>query len=127
MSTQKSLRTTVADDWRIDINELDDCEIIFHDYAYGDYCGSAFTLFMKNGILYECNGGHCSCYGLEGQWDPEETSVEALKKRDWKWAFSESYEWDTVAVQEFMSLLRNGLSEKVMNEKGNDDESTESD
>lgn len=50
-------------------------------YGYGDYDGSAFVLFERDGKLYEVNGGHCSCYGLEGQWDPEETTVEVLRYR----------------------------------------------
>lgn len=32
-------------------------------------------------MLYEVNGSHCSCYGLEGQWEEEETTVEALAYR----------------------------------------------
>lgn len=31
--------------------------------------------------LYEVHGGHCSCYGLEGQWEPERTTVASLRKR----------------------------------------------
>ena len=38
-------------------------------------------LFRKDGKLYEVNGSHCSCYALEGQWEPEETTVEALRHR----------------------------------------------
>lgn len=42
---------------------------------------SSFFLFEKGGKLYEVNGGHCSCYGFENQWCPEETSREALLAR----------------------------------------------
>lgn len=56
-------------------------EILFAWYGYGDYDGSAFVLFERDGRLYEVNGGHCSCFGLEGQWEPEETSVEVLMHR----------------------------------------------
>ena len=52
--------------------------ILFAWYGSGDYCGDAFVLFEQDGRLYEVHGGHCSCYGLEDQWSPEETSVEAL-------------------------------------------------
>ena len=31
--------------------------------------------------LYEMHGSHCSCYGFEGQFRLEETTVEALKSR----------------------------------------------
>ena len=56
-------------------------KILLAWYGYGDYDGSAFVLFERDGKLYEVNGGHCSCYGLEEQWDPEETTLEALRHR----------------------------------------------
>lgn len=55
--------------------------ILLASYAYEDYCGDAFVLFKRGGKLFEVNGGHCSCYGLEGQWEPEETSIESLYHR----------------------------------------------
>lgn len=58
--------------------EFKQVEILFAAYGYGDYCGTAFVLFRKDGQLYEVHGGHCSCYGLEGQWEPEETTIEAV-------------------------------------------------
>ena len=42
---------------------------------------SSFFLFRKAGKLYEVHGSHCSCYGFEGQWEPQETSLVALKER----------------------------------------------
>jgi hypothetical protein len=51
-------------------------------YKYEDYSGSSLVIFKQNGKLYEVNGGHCSCNGLEGQWEPEETSWKALGMRD---------------------------------------------
>ena len=50
-------------------------------YGYGSYCGASLVVFEREGKLYEVNGSHCSCYGLEGQWQPEETSWEALDMR----------------------------------------------
>jgi hypothetical protein len=60
-----------------------DEEIIIADYTYEDYSGAAFVLYEQDGKLFEVNGSHCSCHGLEGQWDPEETSIGALKLRKW--------------------------------------------
>jgi hypothetical protein len=60
---------------------LDNCHILLASYETGDYCGSAFVLFVENGKLYEVSASHCSCYGLENQWDPEETMLAALKHR----------------------------------------------
>lgn len=61
---------------------LDGAEVLLAWYGDGSYCGSSFVLFRKGGKLYEVNGDHCSCYGLEGQWDPEETFVAALRERE---------------------------------------------
>ncbi len=68
----------VIDQFEIDQNALDRAFILYAVYNYEDYEGSAFVLFQRDGKLYEVHGGHCSCYGLEGQWEPEETTVEAL-------------------------------------------------
>jgi hypothetical protein len=59
-----------------------DDEILLASYEYEDYSGDAFVLFERNGVLYEVHGGHCSCYGLEDQWEPEETTWEALALRE---------------------------------------------
>lgn len=59
-----------------------DNEILYAGYEYQDYSGSAFVLYERDGKLYEVNGSHCSCYGLEGQWRPEETSWAALAMRE---------------------------------------------
>jgi hypothetical protein len=62
--------------------ELDkDTKILLAWYDYADYSGSAYVLFERNGKLYEVVGSHCSCYSLDGQWEPEEVPVEALKHR----------------------------------------------
>ena len=44
---------------------------------------SSYFLLQHNtsGKLFEIHGGHCSCYGFEGQFDLEETSIEAIKAR----------------------------------------------
>lgn len=64
-----------------DVTVLEGAKILYAVYDQGCYEGSAFVLFSRDGKLYEVNGSHCSCYGLETQFDPEETSVEALEHR----------------------------------------------
>ena len=58
--------------------------VLFASYGGGDYEGDAFVLYRKDDGLYEVDASHCSCYGLEGQWEPEETTVEALAMRERK-------------------------------------------
>ena len=53
--------------------------ILFAVYEYEDYSGSAEVVFVRDGRFFHVSGSHCSCYGLEGQWEPEEMPVEALK------------------------------------------------
>jgi hypothetical protein len=51
-------------------------------YGYGSYSGHSLVVYEKDGKLFEVNGGHCSCNGLEDQWEPEETSLAALAMRN---------------------------------------------
>ncbi len=55
--------------------------ILFASYGYENYVGQAWVLFEQDGKLYEVNGGHCSCHGLEGQWEPEDVLLEELEHR----------------------------------------------
>lgn len=61
---------------------LDNSEVLFARYECEGYEGDALVVYRKDGKLWEVNGYHCSCMGLEGQWEPEETSPQALAKRD---------------------------------------------
>ena len=45
---------------------------LFAVYANEGYDGSAFVLYIENNKLFSVYGGHCSCFGLEDQWEPEE-------------------------------------------------------
>lgn len=60
---------------------IDGINILFAIYDVDGYDGYAYVLFEQNGILYEVHGGHCSCYGLEGQWSPEEVNLKELHNR----------------------------------------------
>lgn len=62
--------------------DLENAKIHLAWYAYGQCQGDSFVLYEKNDTLYEVNASHCSCRGLEGQWDPEETSWKSLKLRE---------------------------------------------
>ena len=59
----------------------EDIKILFASYTYANYEGNAWVLFAKDNQLFEINGGHCSCYGLENQWDPEVVVLKELENR----------------------------------------------
>lgn len=53
--------------------------VVLHaQYEYEEYDGHAIVIFAHDGKFYYTEGAHCSCYGLEGQWEPEEMTAEAL-------------------------------------------------
>lgn len=65
----------------LDSVEFQGIDVLLASYANANYSGDAFVLFRRGLDLYEVNGGHCSCHGLEGQWSPELTTIEALTRR----------------------------------------------
>ena len=95
----------VADFQELEIIKDSCINILFASYGYGDYSGQAFVLFEKLGKLYEVNGQHCSCYGLEDQWEPEETTLEALKHRLENGDFGKSNSYDNNFADELKEFL----------------------
>lgn len=71
----------IIDQFNAPKGALDNCKVLLAWYGSGSYDGCAFVLYKNNGKLFEVNGSHCSCNGLEGQWYPEKTTWEALKNR----------------------------------------------
>jgi len=61
---------------------LNDSEVLFAYYDCQDYSGDATVLYRHKGELYLQSGGHCSCNGLEGQWDFESKPVSAAYLRN---------------------------------------------
>lgn len=70
-------------DFEIGPEELENFIILLAAYEYIYYVGDAYVLLFntQDNQLYEVHGGHCSCYGLEGQWEPEETSSASIEYR----------------------------------------------
>lgn len=99
----ESVRTQFA----IPEEAVSDAEILIAWYGYGSYCGSAYVLFQRDGRLYEVTGSHCSCYGLEGQWDPDETSWDGLGMRPDYNPINDSADDDESAARTaFQNLVR---------------------
>lgn len=77
-------KESICDAFSIDEHTLDNCHVYLAYYHVGSWgCdSSAFVLYEnEQGMLFEVNAGHCSCCGLEDQWEPEQTCVEALEHR----------------------------------------------
>lgn len=71
--------------------DYEDINILFASYSYENYSGDAWVLFEKNEELFEVNGSHCSCYGLEEQWEPEKVELKELYNRVINGSFGEDH------------------------------------
>lgn len=60
---------------QFDVSLPENCEILYASYEIDGCDGTATVIGRMDGELFEVHGCHCSCCGLEEQWDPEETSV----------------------------------------------------
>ena len=67
------------------MERLDKLDVLIAYESVGSWgCDSTSFFVFKDketGVLYEMHGSHCSCYGFEGQFGLEETTIEALKSR----------------------------------------------
>ena len=84
-------------------------EVLFAMYDVDGYEGSARVVYRQGNRFFYVHGAHCSCYGLEGQWDPEEYSAEqfvAAYERGWWKHYVPSSVRDR--VKEFMENKYNG-------------------
>jgi hypothetical protein len=64
-----------------DAMRTDEFKLHYAVYTYESYEGNATVVFEYDGSLFEVHGSHCSCNDLEGQWEPELTSWEAIAMR----------------------------------------------
>lgn len=58
----------------------DNMILVYHEYASGSYEGESygFGFDTEKNMWFEVGGSHCSCFGLEGQWDPDYSTFDQL-------------------------------------------------
>lgn len=88
-------------------------DVLFAFYSYENYSGYAFVLFQRGDDVFEVNGSHCSCNGLEGQWDPKPTTWAALSMRKMVSGQSEYYGMDEEALAALRALVAERASPEV--------------
>ena len=70
------------------MNQPEPDEVLFALYDTPDYEGFAEVVYRNGNNFYWASGSHCSCYGLEDQWAPEEYDAETFLKvfnRNTRW------------------------------------------
>ena len=77
--------------------------------SWGCDSSSYFLMQRKNdGVYFEFSGGHCSCYGFEGQYDPQEATIEYLKSDKFYFycgGYDDNETDNQKAVEEFLAAL----------------------
>lgn len=81
--TDEEVREHIRSEYETDSKEVERFDILIAYESVGNWGCDSSSFFLlkdrKTGQLYENNGSHCSCFGFEGQWKPEETTIEYLK------------------------------------------------
>lgn len=84
------INTTIKDiitDFNISLEYANTFDFLFAVYAQAEEKGMGGRLayiLLRNketNVLYDIVAGHCSCYGFEDQFEPTETSIEAILYR----------------------------------------------
>ena len=89
----------------------DHLHIFWSHYTYEDYSGygEVWGFNTDTQMFFSVSGSHCSCYGLEGQWDEEpytyDEMVLVVDRRLDEMANTESYYYSSEKLEEFKTLL----------------------
>lgn len=79
----KDVKDHIASAFEIERKQLSRWNVLVAYESVGSWgCDSSNYFLMRDRRtkeLYEARGSHCSCYGFEGQWEPEKVELEYLK------------------------------------------------
>lgn len=110
---ENTLKTDVVEDivnnYLVEKSIVDEYQIIIAVLNSYDYEEDSYFLLLhkSTGKLFENFGSHCSCYGFEGQFEPEETSVVYL--------MSDNYQHRN--NKDIMDFLNDGILKSIYREK----------
>ena len=92
--------------------------------SVGDWGCDSSSFFLlrekKTGKLFENHGSHCSCYGFEGQWEPEETTLEYLQSDSFSFytgGYDDNDRANRAMVVEYINGLAGGQDKKGVEQK----------
>jgi hypothetical protein len=70
----------VCEHYEINREDLNKYNVVYCYYLYENWTGNSELLLEKDGKLFVVSASHCSCYGLERQFEPEEISVKEIEE-----------------------------------------------
>ena len=109
---EDEVKEYIVSSYEVDASEVDKYEILVAYESVGSWgCDSSSWILLKDketGKLFETHGSHCSCYGFEGQFEPEETTVEYLQSDKFFFCcggYDNSAEENERLIKEYLSKL----------------------
>lgn len=98
--SEKDIREDICSQYAITREELDKYDLLVVWNSEPDYEESSWFLLRErsSGKLFENSGGHCSCYGYEGQFEPGLSSKEYILSDK----FYGPYGYHTEQVQKYV-------------------------
>lgn len=110
--TEDEVKRHIISSYEADASEVGKYEVLVAYESVGSWgCDSSSWILLKDketGKLFETHGGHCSCYVFEGQFEPEETTVEYLKSDKFYFScggYDNSEEENKRLVKEYLNNL----------------------
>lgn len=124
--TDEQVYDHITSSYDVERSEVDKYDILLAYESVGSWgCDSSADLIMRrksDGQLFFNTASHCSCYGFEEQFTPEETSVEQLEKQWWTFGgYDENAEANERAIKDFISTLSTDKL-NIINQQGEGDE-----
>lgn len=79
--TDTEVRRHIIRQYEAGLSEVEAYDILVAYEEQEGYESSSFFLLQRraDGVFFENHASHCSCYGYEGRFTPEETTLEYLK------------------------------------------------
>lgn len=111
--TNKQVQSHIVSDYEVSSSFVKEYSILIAYESVGSWGCDSSSYFLlkhkKSGKLFEVQGSHCSCYGFEGQFEPQETPLEYLKS-DKFWfptgGYDDNSDSNVEKVREYISKMR---------------------
>jgi hypothetical protein len=105
MTTQKEIQEKIISEFEADPAEVKKYRYLVAYVDYGSYQGTGWILMQhkETNDFYENHSSHCSCYGNEDQFEPEETTIEYLKSDRFS---CYCYEGEDRLIREYIKKLK---------------------
>ena len=113
--TQEEVKEHISCSYEVDINEVNKYEILIAYESVGNWgCDSSSWFLLReidSGELFEIHGGDCSCFGFEGQFEPEETTLEYLQSDKFYFncgGYDDNDQENEAKVKEYLKNMSHG-------------------